>query len=106
MKSATFGYETYLSPFTWRYGSEEMRQLWSQAHKRRLWRRVWVALATAQQIAAYLRHLSQSDPTLRLPDLAEELERIARGRRRFVGLTGDDLGFAGRGQIPHRALVA
>jgi adenylosuccinate lyase len=51
MENAAFGYDTYLSPFTWRYGSEEMRQLWSQAHKRRLWRRVWVALATAQQQA-------------------------------------------------------
>jgi adenylosuccinate lyase len=51
MEDAALNFETYLSPFTWRYGSEEMRQLWSQAHKRRLWRRVWVALATAQQHA-------------------------------------------------------
>jgi len=51
MESATFGYDTYLSPFTWRYGTKEMRQLWSQEHKRRLWRRVWVALASAQQRA-------------------------------------------------------
>ena len=48
MTDKTFSYDTYLSPFTWRYGSEAMHQLWSQAHKRRLWRRVWVALATAQ----------------------------------------------------------
>ncbi|MFP4346467.1 MAG: adenylosuccinate lyase [Anaerolineales bacterium] len=44
-----FTYETYLSPFTWRYGSEAMRRLWSEAHRRRLWRRVWVALAAVQQ---------------------------------------------------------
>ena len=43
-----FTHETYLSPFTWRYGSQEMRRLWSEAGKRRLWRRIWVALATAQ----------------------------------------------------------
>jgi adenylosuccinate lyase len=43
-----FSHEVYLSPFTWRYGSSEMRQLWSEAHKRRLWRRIWVALAEAQ----------------------------------------------------------
>jgi len=43
-----FGYETYLSPFTWRYGSEAMRALWSQQHKRTTWRRVWLALARAQ----------------------------------------------------------
>lgn len=44
----SFGYDTYLSPFTWRYGSEEMRQVWSELHKRRLWRRLWVALAETQ----------------------------------------------------------
>ncbi len=49
--SSDFTHETYLSPFTWRYGSEEMRAVWSEAHKRRLWRRVWVALAAAQQQA-------------------------------------------------------
>jgi adenylosuccinate lyase len=48
---ATFSYDTYLSPFTWRYGSAAMRELWSQAYKKRLWRRVWVALATAQHEA-------------------------------------------------------
>ncbi len=44
----TNDYETYLSPLTWRYGSVEMRSLWSEAHKRRLWRRIWVALAEVQ----------------------------------------------------------
>src|SRR3972149_2931987 len=43
-----FDHETYLSPFTWRYGSSEMRQIWSELHRRKLWRRVWVALAQAQ----------------------------------------------------------
>ena len=41
-------HETYQSPFTWRYGSEEMRHLWSELHRRLLWRRIWVALAEAQ----------------------------------------------------------
>ena len=43
-----FDHETYLSPVTWRYGSDEMRRIWSEAEKRRLLRRVWVALADAQ----------------------------------------------------------
>ena len=43
-----FGYETFISPLTWRYGTDEMRRLWSEVHKRRLWRRIWVALAEAQ----------------------------------------------------------
>ncbi|MFM8322028.1 MAG: adenylosuccinate lyase [Chloroflexota bacterium] len=41
-------YNTYLSPFTWRYGSPEMRQIWSEANKRRTWRSLWVALAEVQ----------------------------------------------------------
>ncbi len=36
------------SPFATRYGSAAMRALWSDAHKRRLWRQLWVALAEAQ----------------------------------------------------------
>ena len=43
-----FDFETYLSPFTWRYGSQEMRQIWSEANKRRKWREMWVALAEVQ----------------------------------------------------------
>lgn len=62
-----------------------------------------VDLATAQQIAAFLRNLAEADPALRLPDLAEELERIAAGRRRFAGLGEDDLGFAPK---PGRVTVA
>jgi adenylosuccinate lyase len=42
-------YRTYASPFSWRYGSPQMRALWSEEHKRRLWRCIWVALAEAQQ---------------------------------------------------------
>lgn len=43
-----FDYSTYLSPFTWRYGSEEMRSIWSEINKRKLWRKIWVELARAQ----------------------------------------------------------
>ncbi len=44
----SFDYDTYLSPFSWRYGSQEMRQIWSEVHKRRLWRRIWLALAETE----------------------------------------------------------
>lgn len=47
-KMKSFDYSTYLSPFTWRYGSEKMRQIWSEVHKRKLWRKIWVELAKAQ----------------------------------------------------------
>jgi adenylosuccinate lyase len=44
----SFDYSTFLSSFTWRYGTAEMRHLWSQLRQRQLWRQVWVALAEAQ----------------------------------------------------------
>lgn len=39
---------TYLSPYSWRYGSDDMRFIWSEVNKRKLWRRIWVALAETQ----------------------------------------------------------
>ncbi len=41
-------YDSYLSPFSWRYAGPEMRHLWSENAKRLLWRKIWVALARAQ----------------------------------------------------------
>jgi len=41
-------FENYHSPFSWRYGSPEMRHVWSEANKRRIWRSLWVALAEIQ----------------------------------------------------------
>jgi adenylosuccinate lyase len=41
-------FNSYQSPFSWRYGSEPMRALWSERGKRLLWRRIWVALAETQ----------------------------------------------------------
>ncbi len=38
----------FQSPFSWRYGSPAMRGIWSEEHKRKLWRSLWVALAEAQ----------------------------------------------------------
>ncbi len=66
----SFDYDTYLSPFTWRYGSPEMRQLWSEAHKRLLWRQIWLALAEVEagfglvqpeQLAELRRHVADVD---------------------------------------------
>ncbi|MCK5793803.1 MAG: adenylosuccinate lyase, partial [Anaerolineales bacterium] len=38
----------YQSPFSWRYGSDEMRKIWSVHNTRTLWRRIWAALAEVQ----------------------------------------------------------
>jgi adenylosuccinate lyase len=57
--------DPYVSPFTWRYGSPEMRELWSELYARRLYRRIWVAMArvqsryglvTAEQVADLAAH--------------------------------------------------
>ena len=61
MAERSLPYETYLSPFTWRYGTAAMRRLWSQVHKRRLWRRVWVALARAQHEAGLVTAAQLAD---------------------------------------------
>ncbi len=41
-------YTKYTSPFSWRYGSEEMRGIWSEENKYKIWRKIWVELARAQ----------------------------------------------------------
>lgn len=66
----TIDYETYQSPYSWRYGSREMRRIWSEANKRRLWRKLWVSLAEVQsvyglvsagQLADLRTHIDQVD---------------------------------------------
>ncbi|MBN1400927.1 MAG: adenylosuccinate lyase [Anaerolineae bacterium] len=68
-----FTHATYLSPFTWRYGSEAMRAIWSEVNKRRLWRRIWVALATAQAEAGLVTEAQLAD--LRAHEMEIDLER-------------------------------
>lgn len=49
-----FDFSTYLSPFTWRYGSPEMRKIFSEKHKYELWRKIWIALAVTQHQAGLI----------------------------------------------------
>lgn len=48
MTEEKFDYTDFLSPFTWRYGSPEMRDIFSETNYRTLWRKIWVSLAEAQ----------------------------------------------------------
>ena len=41
--------EKYISPFSTRYASPEMQYAFSEANKFRTWRRLWIALAKAEQ---------------------------------------------------------
>lgn len=45
----SYDYDDFLSVFTWRYGSPEMRGIFSEKNTRLGWRRFWVALARAQK---------------------------------------------------------
>ena len=49
------------SPFAGRYGSPEMRAIWSDAHKRALWRQAWVALAEAEAQAGVVSQAQLED---------------------------------------------
>ena len=78
----TFTHESYLSPLTWRYGSENMRRIWSEAEKRRLMRRVWVALAEAQCEAGLVTAMQAADLRARQDDInierAQQIEEEIR----------------------------
>ena len=61
---------SYQSPFSWRYGRPAMRALFSEQTKRRMWRRLWLALAQAQakaglvtddEVADLRRHVDAVD---------------------------------------------
>jgi adenylosuccinate lyase len=87
-------YETYLSPFTWRYGSPEMRQLWSEAHKRRTWRQLWAALAeveaeyalvTPAQLADLRLHMQEVDVPRALEIEAEIHHDLMAELKTFAG---------------------
>ena len=105
-------YSTYLSPFTWRYASPEMRQIWSEANKRRLWRMLWVRLAEVQaeyglvtetQLADLRTHMDEIDIPRALEieaeiqhDLMAELRTFAEqapegGRILHLGATSMDI---------------
>jgi adenylosuccinate lyase len=63
-------FNSYLSPFSWRYASQEMRNIWGERYKRLLWRNVWLSLAetqaeyglvTSEQVEDLRNHVSDID---------------------------------------------
>ena len=75
-----FGFDTFISPLTWRYGSSEMKALWSEEHKRLLLRKVWIALATAQNKAGLVSDAQLADLQAHAEDInierALEIEAV------------------------------
>lgn len=71
--SHNFSHDTFLSPLTWRYSSEAMRKIWSLDYQRRLWRRLWLALAEAQHLAGLVTQEQVADLRLHAEEI--DLER-------------------------------
>lgn len=59
----------YQSPYSWRYASEEMRFIWSEMNKRRLWRQLWVALAQAESEYGLVQPEQVNDLRTHLDDI-------------------------------------
>ena len=99
MRQGICDYDTFLFPFTWRYGSQDMRRLWSEEHKRQLWRRIWVALAEAEHEAGLVSEAELEDLRAHQDevDIARSLEIEAE--------MGHDEMAQYRGCISHRAMV-
>ena len=78
----TFSHDTFISPFTWRYGSADMRYIWSEERKRQLMRQVWLALATAQNQAGLVSDEQLADLAAHVNDIdierALEIEKETR----------------------------
>lgn len=68
-----FSYEDYLSPYTWRYASKEMRQVWGEVNKRRIWRKIWVSLAEVQADFGLVADEQVADLRARMDDI--DIER-------------------------------
>ncbi|MFQ5405932.1 MAG: adenylosuccinate lyase [Candidatus Micrarchaeia archaeon] len=56
-----FSFKAFLSPFSWRYGSMQMRGLFSEEATRIFWRKTWIALAEAQGRAGIVSKTELSD---------------------------------------------
>lgn len=66
---------SYQSPFSTRYGSAEMRALWSETAKRRLWRRVWLSVAESMAGAGLVTGEQVDDLRAHVEDI--DLKRAA-----------------------------
>jgi adenylosuccinate lyase len=69
---------SYTSPFSTRYGSPEMRALWSEQAKRRAWRRIWAIVAEVQAAAGLVTPEQVDDIRQHVQDIdlkrADEIE--------------------------------
>lgn len=69
-------FNKYQSPFTWRYSSPEMREIWGETHKRFLWRKIWLSLAQAEMQFGLVNNSQVEELEQNLPhiDMGRALE--------------------------------
>jgi adenylosuccinate lyase len=73
---------TWSSPLAERYASAAMMQLWSPASRYGLWRRLWLALAEAEQsLGADIPHAALADMRAHLDDI--DFAAVASYEKRF-----------------------
>ncbi|MEO1525697.1 MAG: adenylosuccinate lyase [Planctomycetota bacterium] len=81
--SAASTANTYQNPLIERYASREMAELWGANRRFQTWRRLWIALAEAEQELglpisdSQIEQMRQFEKTLNL-DVAREKERVRR----------------------------
>ena len=69
--------DRYISPLSTRYASAEMQYLFSQDFKFRTWRRLWIALARAEQ----KQGLPITDEQIAALEGAQDVYLVQRTRR-------------------------
>lgn len=80
-----FDHSMYISPFTWRYGSSQMRTVFSELHKYQIWRSIWVALAKAQHTTGLVSKEELQDLEKHKDDIdIEEILRIEQETKHDV----------------------
>ena len=60
-------HDRYISPFSTRYASDEMQYIFSDDNKFRTWRKLWIALAKAEQKQGLAITRPKASSTLALP---------------------------------------
>ncbi len=63
--------DRFESPFSVRYGSDAMRELWSERRKRMLWRSLWAALADVQADLGIVTRAQADDIATHAGDVTE-----------------------------------
>ena len=79
-------HDTYISPFQTRYASKEMQYIFSEDNKFKTWRRLWIALAKAEQkqglpiTDAQIAELEAHKDDINYPVAEERKESYTLGR--------------------------